>query len=42
MKVESNTKRFELVNAVIDAAKKLVDMGYGNVEFAKTTMVADK
>lgn len=41
MKAES-TKRLELVNAVIDAAKKLVDMGYGNVEFAKATMVADK
>ena len=42
MKAECNTKHLELVNAVIDAAKILVDMGYGNVEFAKATMVADK
>lgn len=42
MKAESYSKRLELVTAVIDAARKLVDMGYGNVEFAKETRVADK
>ena len=42
MKAESYSKRLELVTAVIDAARKLVDMDYGNVEFAKATRVADK
>ena len=42
MKAESYSKRLELVTAVIDAARKLVDIGYGDVEFAKATMVADK
>lgn len=42
MKAESYSKRLELVTAVIDAARKLVDMGYSNVEFAKATRVADK